>query len=270
MTSFQKAQQLYHDDILKDIINQPKTTKNKNDDLDDNFWDIIQDEDDIPKNLNLSGYEKSNQKIDNNTKENDEKEKERIEILYNNLAKPKKEKINKINKPYNFNYTKKSKTLQPREGKKKRPNSVDINEDKPKAKMRTIKVDELSVFNRNQKWLKAKEENIKKAKDMLINKKQREINEYKRYQYIKKATKLDSNQIFNEENNVKYKEENLKYFLRLNKLREEKIRTPFNLLSQKINLNKYSHYSGISANNISKKEMNKCMKYIHDKLKGKK
>jgi ABC-type Na+ transport system ATPase subunit NatA len=69
---------------------------------------------------------------------------------------------------------------------------------------------------------------------------------------------------------VKYKEENLKYFLRLNKLREEKIRTPFNLLSQKINLNKYSHYSGISANNISKKEMNKCMKYIHDKLKGKK
>ena len=61
--------------------------------------------------------------------------------------------------------------MQPREGKKKRPNSVDINEDKPKAKMRTIKVDELSVFNRNQKWLKAKEENIKKAKDMLINKK---------------------------------------------------------------------------------------------------
>ena len=160
--------------------------------------------------------------------------------------------------------------MQPREGKKKRPNSVDINEDKPKAKMRTIKVDELSVFKRNQKWLKAKEENIKKAKDMLINKKQREINEYKRYQYIKKATKLNPTQIFNEENNVKYKEENLKYFLRLNKLREEKIRTPFNLLSQKINLNKYSHYSGISANNISKKEMNKCMKYIHDKLKGKK
>ena len=270
MTSFQKAQQFYNDDILKDIINQPKTTKNKNDGSDDNFWDIIQDEDDIPNNLNLSGYEKSNQKIDNNTKENDEKEKERIEILYNNLAKPKKKKINKINKPNNFNYTKKSKTLQPREGKTKRPNSVDINEDKPKAKMRTIKVDELSVFNRNQKWLKAKEENIKKAKDMLINKKQREINEYKRYQYIKKATKLDPNQIFNEENNVKYKEENLKYFLRLNKLREEKIRTPFNLLSQKINLNKYSHYSGISANNISKKEMNKCMKYIHDKLKGKK
>ena len=129
MTSFQKAQQLYHDDILKDIINQPKTTKNKNDGSDDNFWDIIQDEDDIPNNLNLSGYEKTNQKIDNNTKENDEKEKERIEILYNNLAKPKKEKINKINKPNNFNYTKKSKTLQPREGKKKRHNSVDINED---------------------------------------------------------------------------------------------------------------------------------------------
>ena len=82
MTSFQKAQQFYHDDIFKDIINQPKTTKNKNDDLDDNFWDIIQDEDDIPNNLNLSGYEKSEQKIDNNKKESDDKEKEKIAILY--------------------------------------------------------------------------------------------------------------------------------------------------------------------------------------------
>ena len=267
MTSFQKAQQFYHDDILKDIINQPKTTKNKNDDLDDNFWDIIQDEDDIPNNLNLSGYEKSEQKIDNNKKESDDKEKEKIAILYNDLVKPKKEKTNKID---NLNYTKKSKTIQPKDRRKKRPKSVDINEDIPKAKMKTIRIDELSVFNRNQKWLKAKQENIKRAKELLVNKKEKEINEYKRYQYIKRHTKLDIYQIFNEENSVKNKDENIAYFLRLNKLREEKIKTPHNALSKKINLSKYSHYSGIPPTKISNKEMNKCIKYIHDKLKGKK
>ena len=69
---------------------------------------------------------------------------------------------------------------------------------------------------------------------------------------------------------MKNKDENIAYFLRLNKLREEKIKTPHNALSKKINLSKYSHYSGIPPTKISNKEMNKCIKYIHDKLKGKK
>ena len=42
------------------------------------------------------------------------------------------------------------------------------------------------------------------------------------------------------------------------------------MLSQKIDVLKYSHYSGIQESNISKKEMNKRIKDIHDKLKGKK
>ena len=41
-----------------------------------------------------------------------------------------------------------------------------------------------------------------------------------------------------------------------------------NNLSGKINVMKLSHYSGIQESNISKREMNKCKKHIHDKLKG--
>ena len=191
-------------------------------------------------------------------------EKEKIEILYNNLAEPKQKKNYKIN---NLNYSKEIKTLQPKERKKKRPNSVDINKDNPKVKIKTIKIDELGVFNRNQKWLKVKQENIKKAREMLVNKKEREINEYKRYQYFK-HTSLDPDQVFNPENNVKEKSENLLYFFRLNQLRQKK--TPSNMLSRKINLFKYSHYSSIPSTKISTKELKKYEKYIHDKLKGKK
>ena len=74
-------------------------------------------------------------------------------------------------------------------------------------------------------------------------------------------------QIFNEENNVKYRKENLNFFIRLNRLREEKERILSKNLSHKINVMKYSHYSGIQENNLSKREINKCIRHIHDKLK---
>lgn len=266
MTSFKKGQQFYNHDFLKDIINQSSSKKNNNENSDDNFWDVGEDEEDtILTNLNLfSGQDKYN-KINGYGKKNNEKEKDRIINPYDLLSKPKQEKTK-----YNFYLTKKSKTIQPNEKKKNRPNSVDINCDKPKAKMKTIKIDELSVFKRNQKWLQKKNDNINKQIEKMINKKEKEINEYKRHKYINKPTKLDNYNIFREEYNVKYKPENINFLLRLRKVREEKYKTPSNIYSGRINFLKYSHYSGIQENTITQREMNKCIKYIHDKLKGKK
>lgn len=272
MTSHQKMPQFYNVDILNDIIGLPKTSKNKKENSDDNFWDIVKDNDNTENNLNLSGNKKNNYKIDNNTKKinnkenkkEKENEKERIEVPYNNQSK-KNEKIN------NLHYTKKNKRMQQNENKKKnRPKSVDINIDKPKKKIETVKIDELSVFKRNQKWLKTRQDNLNKAIEKIVNKKEKEIIEFRKPQNIKKSSELERYQIYNEENNVKYKLENLNFFLRLSKGREEKGKTLSNMPLQKINILKYSHYSGLQESNISKREMNKCIKYIHDKLKGKK
>jgi len=108
------------------------------------------------------------------------------------------------------------------------------------------------------------------VREKIINKNEKEMKEYMKNKFKKKSLELDRYYIFNEENNVKYKPENINYFLRLNKLREEKLRTTTDSQSHKINFLKYSHYSGIKERNISQREMNKCIKYIHDKLKGKK
>ena len=165
MTSFKRAQQFYNHDFLKDIINQSSSKKNNNENSDDNFWDVDEDEEDtILNNLNLSSGQDKYNKINGYEKKNNEKEKERIINPYDLLSKPKQVK-------YNFYLTKKSKTIQPNEKKKNRPNSVDINIEKPKDKMKTLKIDELSVFNRNQKWLQKKNNNINKAIEKMINKK---------------------------------------------------------------------------------------------------
>ena len=270
MTSFQKMQHYYRDDIFKDII-KPKTTKNnKKDNSDDNFWDIIEDEEDVSNNLNLSNYYKSEYKNNNNINKNNDsekkKEKEKFEAFYDRLSKPKKVKIK-----YGY-IVDNNKTIQPKDRKKKRPKSVDINMSKPKEKNKTIKIDELSVFKRNQKWLEVKQNNLNKAKKKINKKKEEELKEYKLSRYNKITSELQRYQIYNEENNVKSKPENLNYFLRLHKMRKEKEKekSTSKIISQKINLLKYSHYSGIQTGKISKREMNKCIKYIHNKIKGKK
>ena len=135
---------------------------------------------------------------------------------------------------------------------------------KPKTKMKPMKLDELSVFKRNDKWLKAKNDHINKAKEKIINKEEKEIKKYRMHKFIARPAEL------NLENNVIFKQENWNFFIRLYKLREKKMRTPCNIHEGKINLLKISHYSGIQDRNITPREMDKCMKYIHNKLKGKK
>ena len=254
MTSFEKDQNLFNDQVIKNIIDLSKYKKNNNENSDDNFWDVDEKNiENFSNNFGLSAYQRIKQKIDENIKKNNEK-KAKMDSFYNELSKPKK-----------------FKTMKKEESKKYRLNSVDTFKEKPKTKIKPIKVDELSVFKRNEKWLKVKQDNINKEIEKKINKKEKEINEYKKNKNIKKPSELEICQIFNEENNVKYKPENINFFIRLNRLREEKekgIEKLKNNLSGKINVMKLSHYSGIQESNISKREMNKCKKHIHDKLKG--
>ena len=227
MTSFEKDQNLFNDQVIKNIIDLSKYKKNNNENSDDNFWDVDEKNiENFSNNFGLSAYQRIKQKIDENIKKNNEK-KAKMDSFYNELS--------------------------------------------PKTKIKPIKVDELSVFKRNEKWLKVKQDNINKEIEKKINKKEKEINEYRKNKNIKKPSELEIYQIFNEENNVKYKPENINFFIRLSRLREEKekgIEKLKNNLSGKINVMKLSHYSGIQESNISKREMNKCKKHIHDKLKG--
>ena len=246
MNSFPKGKKIYDEDIFKDIMNSTNSKKNNKEKNDNNFWDIyLSDEDELSNNLNLSGFGKNNQ-FNNNFKC-------KIKSIYNEISKPIKRKINS-----------KYKVKLSQEKKKKKNKSVDINMNKPKTKMKPMKLDELSVFKRNDKWLKAKNDHINKAKEKIINKEEKEIKKYRMHKFIARPAEL------NLENNIIFKQENWNFFIRLYKLREEKMRTPCNIHEGKINLLKISHYSGIQDRNITPREMDKCMKYIHNKLKGKK
>ncbi len=246
MNSFPKGKKIYDEDIFKDIMNSTNSKKNNKEKNDNNFWDIyVSDEDELSNNLNLSGFGKNNQ-FNNNFKC-------KIKSIYNEISKPIKRKINS-----------KYKVKLSQEKKKKKNKSVDINMNKPKTKMKPMKLDELSVFKRNDKWLKTKNDHINKAKEKIINKEEKEIKKYRMHKFIARPAEL------NLKNNVIFKQENWNFFIRLYKLREEKMRTPCNIHEGKINLLKISHYSGIKDRNITPREMDKCMKYIHNKLKGKK
>ena len=246
MNSFPKGKKIYDEDIFKDIMNSTNSKKNNKEKNDNNFWDIyLSDEDELSNNLNLSGFGKNNQ-FNNNFKC-------KIKSIYNEISKPIKRKINS-----------KYKVKLSQEKKTKKNKSVDINMNKPKTKMKPMKLDELSVFKRNDKWLKTKNDHINKAKEKIINKEEKEIKKYRMHKFIARPAEL------NLENSVIFKQENWNFFIRLYKLREEKMRTPCNIHEGKINLLKISHYSGIKDRNITPREMDKCMKYIHNKLKGKK
>jgi hypothetical protein len=266
--TIQKMKQFYKNNINKNIIdrNNNNNKKNNEENSDDNFWDIdLNDNDEISNNLELSSYDRIHKKI-NNSYKNNEEEKKRIKELYDKLNNRKTLKFD-----YKINITKKIKAFQPKEKKKMRPKSVDINMSMKEEKDISKRIkDDLSVYKRNQKWLQIKKNNLNKVREKIINKNEKEMKEYMKNKFKKKSLELDRYYIFNEENNVKYKPENINYFLRLNKLREEKLRTTTDKQSHKINFLKYSHYSGIKERNISQREMNKCIKYIHDKLKGKK
>ena len=100
----------------------------------------------------------------------------------------------------------------------KRNNSVDLNIiNKKKNKNKKIKIDILSVFERNKKWLDYKKEKLDKAIEKYINKKENEIFETTLQYKMNKKKYIDISNIFNEEDNVNNKSENENFFMRLKK-----------------------------------------------------
>lgn len=276
MNSKKKKQKIILNDFTNQIITPSQFQKfnkeNEDSNDDNNFWDIVEDE--KSNNLNLSGYDKyeNNNNINNsNNKYNfDIKiklEKDNIKSIYNKQINPVTPKLNT-----NIYIKNKCKTMKERERKKNRNNSVEINNPPtlmPKKKI--DKIDYLGVFNRNQKWLKNKKDKLNKEIEKVVTKRERDYNESLKQNSFKKPFELEPYNVFNEENSVKNKKENSNYFMRLYKQREEKAKAPFlNDISHKANLFQKSHYSGIHTGNMTTRQMNVYIKYIYDKLKGKK
>ena len=247
------------------------TDKRNNKSMDNNFWEDIDMNDDINDFEGINDFSFLKKKDDSNFKK--EKEKEDVDIFtikYQNIIKdifPLENKYRNTNLNLNSNINDKTKH---KNKINKRTNSVDSSQNKEylqKAKGNKI-VDNLSVFKRNQKWLESKKEKLNKEIEKFTNKKEEEIKQKTSQNKVTNDINVDD--IFNEEDNVTSRPENYRFFMRLIQGRQERERLYYfnNNLNAKVNLLKKSHYTARQNMNISKKEMNKCKKYIHNELKG--
>ena len=143
--------------------------------------------------------------------------------------------------------------------------SVDMS--KMNRNKKHIKFEESSFLDRNNKWIEYKKKKINKSIEQLIEKKEKEIME-NTSEY--KINKKDIYTVFNEEENVTFRPENFRFFMRLIQGRQEKERslTFYDKNYYKINCLKNSHYSGRRNGSISQREMNKYIKYIRNELNG--
>ena len=83
MTTFEKDQNLFNDQVIKSIIDLSKYKKNNNENSDDNFWDVDEKNiENFSNNFGLSAYQRIKQKIDENIKKNNEK-KAKMDSFYN-------------------------------------------------------------------------------------------------------------------------------------------------------------------------------------------
>ena len=252
--------------IAKDDIKKNQPTKNNN-----NFWDINDTNEEIINFNNIPNEDnqlKSNLIINKDNNISIEKPKnvsvyDKYKNLLKNEDKYKKNNFyyDKINL-FSFGNDKKYKNKTDY-----RNNSVDMNKLK-KVKNKNAKVDCLSVFERNRKWLETRKEKLDKQKEKYYNKKEKEMNENTfDYNKINKNKDLDINNVFNEEDNVALRPENYKFFMRLIQGRQERERSLDQAACSKINCLKKSHYSGRQNGNISQREMRKYIKFIHNELK---
>lgn len=221
----------------------------------DNFWDIEMEQEDI-KSPNSTSIQK-NKKLKhnsfinkNNSIENEKSKNITFYRRYKNLL----QNENKNNISSNCE----------KKRKENRNNSVEIK----KIKIKSIISNELSVFERNQKWLENKKEKLNKEVQKYINKQNKEFLE-NNIDYTKTNRKeRNKNRIYNEEDNVSLKKENYNFFMRLMEGRKERERSSdYNTRHAKINCLKKSHYSGRQMKNMTYREMRRYIKYIHNELK---
>ena len=289
--SIDKKNKLNPNKINNNNINNSNSNYNETNSIDgnninnNNFWDMNNDNDNDNNNDNNNNNE--NEEIISHNNLNNVNNINNINNYDNTLFQNYQDKENtyhfkNININKNINKQKKNDTFYDKynnllknyekEKNKKNKNKTDYrNNSVDMSKMhrkKNIKFDQLSVFERNQKWLKNKKEKLNKAIEKYINKKEKEFIEntidYKMY----KKKDIDINIVFNEEENVSYKKENYKFFMRLIQGRQERERAyDIGNSYAKINCLKKSHYSGRQNGNISQKEMNKYKKFIHNELK---
>ena len=228
------------------------------------FWDIdIDNNKQMYNNYNLTSLENSqnNQNSYFNKIKNRSIEKDKNNTLYDkykNLLKNEK-------KGKNINTIKFNNKERIKNKKNNRNNSVDMNKIS-NMKNRKIKFDDLSVFERNKKWLENKLEKLNYEKQKYINKEEKEYQNI--LQRCQNNKKINKNIIYNEEDNVAFKMENYNFFMRLIKGRQERERSlDYNAPYGKVNCLKSSHYSVRQPGNISQREMKRYMKYIHNELK---
>lgn len=252
---------------------QEKKVSNNIKNLNNNFWDIEMDVDEI-NNFNNKSLDKNPIKdnIVNNNFQNISNEKEKVFSFYDrykNLIKTENlEKYANISngKITLIPYNKEQKNTNKND---KRNNSVDINrlnrEKKKITKKKIVNFDELSVFKRNRKWLDSKNEKLSQELKKYINKKEEEIKNIKDYK-INTNTSKDLNKYFNEEVDVAQRPENYRYFMRLIQTRQDRERSLDYISGKKINCLKTSHYSG-RPDGITPNQMRKYIKKIHNELK---
>ena len=250
------------------------TDKRNNKSMDNNFWEDIDMNNDINDFEVIKDFSFLKKNEDSNSKKEKEKEKEEdidiFTIKYHNIIKdifPVENKYRNTNLNLNSNLNDKSKHKNKNNKRTKSVDSSQNMENMKKTKGKKI-ADNLSVFRRNQKWLETKKEKLNKEIEKFINKKEEDIRQ--KTSQNKNTNDINVDDIFNEEDNVTSRPENYRFFMRLIQGRQEKERiyyinnNPYN----KVNLLKKSHYTARQNKNISKKEMNKCKKYIHNELKG--
>ena len=222
----------------------------------DNFWDIDLNNEEIFEN-NITYYKNINEPkkpITFYEKYKNMLIKERNQINYN-------EGKNNI-----YLFSRKNNCLNRKENKTAYKNkSVDMK--KINENNKHIKFEESSFLDRNKKWIEYKKDKFNKAIKKKIDKQEREIIENNREYKIKKN---NISPVYKDEENVAFKPENFSFFMRLIQGRQEKERSLYYYENNnyKVNYLKNSHYSGIRNGNISRKEMNKYIKYIRNELKG--
>ena len=214
---------------------------------------------------NNNFWEDVNQVEKNEKNKFDDEEEEVIKnyspkLLLSKLINKKSSKIKNKIFLLNMNFI----SLNSRKKSLEKKNTPTIEEEKIFVKKKkNIKVDKLSVFNRNIKWLEDKNQRLTKEVERYNNIKEQQILQA---QKLKLSTDIDIN-IFKEEDNVMFKPENYKYFMRQNEVRKKKEKNfDVNNSYTRINLLRKSHYSG--RQNVRTKDMNKFITFIHNELKG--
>lgn len=133
-----------------------------------------------------------------------------------------------------------------------------------------------TIYERSKRWVKKRDAKINTEKKLIREKKEREnkqkeeeIKSIEFQQTIKNRNiyKKMNEKIFNENNNVIFRQENMNFFCRLFNSRRQRENNDNYYNKINFNIKQNSHYSGKEFGSIDKRKMEKFKLFIHDELK---